>query len=530
MSHFRFVHTVKQDDGDYTNFRTFPRHFWEIVNRYEAQELHLSLTQGYWKTKQWGFPQRSAPTGAEIHAWFHHNVSNVDEKWELLTNSVSEIFCSSLNFVNGDSTIQPFFSFGPDGLIDDRFNTSFGRYAALPSETFCTENLALLVNFFPCGKRKGLASLLNSSKIFNSNYHSMAVDWRPICSTIECIGVAWELTLSLTMVTEPSVMNYESLGRQDWSLVSTFGGSLDSHCPLAQVSKIYVDVTQNQTGKGFQLLPITQILTSIRNGIKSYFAVYDVRAFTYNESLNVRAIYEKPILYANTLPPPLHTTRFLAGYGNERGTIITQITNTLVSESIKVVYLETLPWYIRVYGHTLYAISLSTKKKLLPDYFHFVPGRDRIRPHHLEVVLEIPSNSTIEIQFEFEKAFLKRHEYPADANRGFDIPAAVVSAYLFNPRNYTALSQGSSTFEHTLNMNFAIKYAVRIYTETLVVTMATPDFSMPYNVICCTLMLVFGPILVYAKLLSSKRLVEESRAKRLMNFLLDNLKWRKGKL
>ena len=59
---------------DYSNFRTFPRPFWEIVQLHGVQELHFSLTQGYWKTKKWGFPPRSAPTGAEIYAWFQHDV------------------------------------------------------------------------------------------------------------------------------------------------------------------------------------------------------------------------------------------------------------------------------------------------------------------------------------------------------------------------------------------------------------------------------------------------------------------------
>lgn len=40
-------------------------------------------------------------------------------------------------------------------------------------------------------------------------------------------------------------------------------------------------------------------------------------------------------------------------------------------------------------------------------------------------------------------------------------------------------------------------YFVRIHTEALVLAMATPDFSMPYNVIClaCTVVaLAFGPL------------------------------------
>ncbi|XP_065581877.1 GPI transamidase component PIG-T-like [Artemia franciscana] len=532
MSHFRFVHTLLQEKDDYSNFRTFPRPFWEIVQLHGVQELHFSLTQGYWKTKKWGFPPRSAPTGAEIYAWFQHDVYNVDKNWELLTNGLSGLFCSSLNFVNGARTIQPLFSFGPDGLVDDRFNNNFVRYAALPSEIVCTENLTPWKKMLPCDTRRGLASLLDPKKIFNSNYHSLAVDWRPVCSTAECVGVKWELVLSLTLVTEPPVMNVASLGKQDWSLISTFGSGLYSHCPLAQISKVYIDVTQNQTGRHFQLLPETQVLSSTRNGLKSYFAVYDVQQSTDDGRLNIRAIYEKPIVYGVIPPPPLYATRFVAGHGNERGTVVTQITNTRASDAIKVVYLEALPWYLRVYGHTLTVISLNTKERLFPEYFHFVPGRDRVRPHHLEIVLEVPSYSTVEIQFEFEKAFLKWHEYPPDANHGFDIPAAIISAYLFIPRNYTALSQESSTFESSMNVSSAKGYALKMHSETLVVTMATPDFSMPYNVICltCTVVaLAFGPLHNYTTKRFVKRLPKESKGKKFFNSLREKMKWGKGK-
>ena len=40
-------------------------------------------------------------------------------------------------------------------------------------------------------------------------------------------------------------------------------------------------------------------------------------------------------------------------------------------------------------------------------------------------------------------------------------------------------------------------YFIRVHTEALVLAMATPDFSMPYNVIClaCTVVaLAFGPL------------------------------------
>lgn len=47
------------------------------------------------------------------------------------------------------------------------------------------------------------------------------------------------------------------------------------------------------------------------------------------------------------------------------------------------------------------------------------------------------------------------------------------------------------------NVSSEAGYLVRLHTESLVVAMATPDFSMPYNVIClvCTVVaLAFGPL------------------------------------
>merc|ERR1712203_133173 len=59
---------------------------------------------------------------------------------------------------------------------------------------------------------------------------------------------------------------------------------------------------------------------------------------------------------------------------------------------------------------------------------------------------------------------------------------------------------GDSTMSHSLWGNPAAVGSgdvLRLYTETLLVSLPTPDFSMPYNVIClaCTVAaLAFGPI------------------------------------
>lgn len=52
------------------HYGIFPKSLVEIVSHYGVQELHLSLTQGKWRTRMWGYPPRPTPPGAELWAWF----------------------------------------------------------------------------------------------------------------------------------------------------------------------------------------------------------------------------------------------------------------------------------------------------------------------------------------------------------------------------------------------------------------------------------------------------------------------------
>lgn len=75
------------------------------------------------------------------------------------------------------------------------------------------------------------------------------------------------------------------------------------------------------------------------------------------------------------------------------------------------------------------------------------------------------------------KAFLRYTEHPPDAQRGWDLPPGV-----FVP--IRGEREGSGELE-------------RIYTPILLVDLATPDFSMPYNVIIMSSTLItfiFGSI------------------------------------
>jgi len=80
------------------------------------------------------------------------------------------------------------------------------------------------------------------------------------------------------------------------------------------------------------------------------------------------------------------------------------------------------------------------------------------------------------------KAFLRYTEHPPDAQRGWDLPPAIIT-----PVHLIGINGSDSI----------LPLDGRIYTSALLVDLATPDFSMPYNVIiftCSLIAFIFGSV------------------------------------
>ncbi|KAI7594915.1 hypothetical protein KC343_g17411 [Hortaea werneckii] len=103
----------------------------------------------------------------------------------------------------------------------------------------------------------------------------------------------------------------------------------------------------------------------------------------------------------------------------------------------------------------------------------YTPLVDRERGTHLELLLTVPAESSIELTYDFEKAVLRYTEYPPDANRGFDVAPAVIRVLPHDGRD-AALRQG----DHDTDPQ-----GQYLRTTSLLLPLPTPDFSMPYNVI-----------------------------------------------
>ncbi|KAG7323164.1 hypothetical protein KOW79_012866 [Hemibagrus wyckioides] len=508
-----------QEEKKVSHYRLFPKPLGQVLSKFSVRELHISFTQGYWRTMQWGQPFIPAPPGAELWVWFHNTVVDVDENWKELTNVLSGIFCASLNFIDSTNTVEPSASFKPLGLgnvTDHRFL----RYATLPREIVCTENLTPWKKLLPCGSKAGLAVLMKSEKLFHSSFHSQAVHIRPICKDWQCSGTAWELRQTLSVVFD---LYTSGQGKKDWSLFKMFSRTLTEACPLASSSKIYVDVTDNPEGELFDLSPATPLLnTTVVLGDRRTYAVYDLtKAETFGQLRSLNLLMRWKAESGDMLRPMLHAERYVAGFGLQTGEIHTLIYNNHPYRAFPVLLLESVPWYLRLYIHTLTITSKSRENK--PSYIHYQPSKDRLRPHLLEMLVQLPPHSVTEVTVQFERALLKWTEYTPDPNHGFYVGSSVISALVPSAVamdiNSTQERPLFSSFFHTKEES---SYFVRVYTEPLLVNLPTPDFSMPYNVICLTCTVVAVAYGSFYNLLTRTFQVEEPSpplAKRIANVI-----------
>lgn len=422
------------------------------------------------------------------------------------------LFCASLSFIDHSNTISPKYTLRPTFATNQKnFNLSDYelRYATLPREIVCTENLTPWKKLLPVRSSGGLVSLLSSGYIHKTNYHSLGLHVRrsPIAKNLVFKGVdahkLIEIRQTVNLVFDKKILGIE----QDWSIRRMFGQGLNGASELAKTSKVMIDITNDD----FRLIPDpSNYVTSQRGGAVTKLAIYDVRAEFPHEMFNIAAVYNnKDNLISIVQKPPLYATRFLLGIAQEQGKIMTKITNTHWAP-LNIILLENLPWFVPVYLHTLKIVVSNSDDTIEPKFIEYIPGRLRERSSYLEIGFQIPKRSSVVISINFDYVFLKWLEYPPDANHGQYIGSSIIMSQLPIGRNYTAAPVEARLYSGSFNASRSYGYIVNIRTESLLITLPTPDFSMPYNVIClaCTVVaLAFGPIhnLSTRKLMYSKK-------------------------
>ncbi|XP_006663442.2 GPI transamidase component PIG-T [Oryza brachyantha] len=524
LAHFHFRSSAPPSAAAGRHHHVFPKAIAQLVQQFHISELELSFTQGRWNYERWGgydpmSTNYAKPPGVELWAAFDLPLGEIDATWKNLTHTLSGLFCASINFLESSTAFSaPRWGF--------KLNEGNLRYGALPREAVCTENLTPWLKLLPCRDKAGIASLLYRPSIYKGYYHSQKLK----LTSSQSSGIIIDQTL--TVVLQPDTLRGKQLHSTDgqeaqlqpsWSIKDLFNRKLSGKCLISKSSRVFVEIEKDIVDKSDksgaeaswtnELFVLSTAPNRVFKELKdmdtqpSSLYVYDVSNYNNDKPLDVGITWKLPLIWYCT-PAPYHANRFLMGSGNERGSIALSFRSTNLRKqvygssndcSIKAVVFQVVPWYVKVYYHSLQIFIDGNSKAIseVVDKIHVTPSVDKLLPGSLEMLLRLPcSMQSATLSLDFDKGFLHIDEYPPDANQGFDIPSALVTFPEFNSsRSYP---ETDTLFMSPLLQTFKEDGVIKSYTEVLLVPLTTPDFSMPYNVItftCTVLALYFGSLL-----------------------------------
>ncbi|KAI9209665.1 GPI transamidase component PIG-T [Polychytrium aggregatum] len=458
------------------HYSLLPRAIGEIIQTFEVAELHLTFTQGRYNYRKWPMEPYAAPSGVELWAWFR--TADTDARWKGLTNALSGLFCASLNFLDETLTTSPLHSYDPEGhhanasRADRPRSARPGnlelRHGILSNEITCTENLTPWAKLLPCQTKSGIASLLNAYKIYDTEYHSMSVHVQPQCQDAECRDWTLEVYQRLVVAVDPR----RTVKQKDWSMYLLFGREIQNQCPLATDST--VSVQKNTHSEWFASSGLA-LPSSESNSLEVSLSSRQPGQIV---NLGIKTPGGNLPYFSGLLPSAsrIQAHRYLVGFGASQPGMATRLTNSDEKQSYRVVFFQTIPWYLKLYLHTLKVktiVGSEQEGKQHQSTIYYQPSIDRVRPGILEIEVTLPPKTELLITVAFEYALVRYTEHPPDSERGFQLSSGTVS---YVP----ARCEGACRWS-------------RIYTEPLLLALPTPDFSMPYNVITftCTVMALF---------------------------------------
>ncbi|KAI5199567.1 putative GPI transamidase component Gpi16 [Aureobasidium subglaciale] len=507
LAAFNFKANTTLSDFDAQNYRLFPRSLGQILQHTHARELHLRFSLGRWDAENWGqrprHGRREGGTGVELWAWVDadsHEQANA--RWLTLSNALSGLFCASMNFIDSTKTIRPAMTFDLEGSHQNA-STLHLLHGALPHEVICTENLTPFLKLLPCKGKAGISTLLDGHKLFDASWQTMAIDVRPICPPdgSEClleidqtVDMVLDLDRSMRSQNDPiprpppleeidcntdkwynnpdTCYPRERSTERAWTLSKVFGRPVRGSCHVnegAAPESVILHTAAGQESEVTTEEPYAEHDSG--DGLLRY-VLPESGAFDI-------ALGEQPLILPSTLEQPrLRAERTMVGYGQERGGMRIVLNNPSLTEAVDLVYLESLPWFMKPYLHTLHASINSVPSPSSIQQTFYRPAIDRARGTHLELRLHVPAGSSLVLTYDFEKAILRYTEYPPDANRGFDVAPSIVK-----------LLSNSTDSHHNI--------PVYLRTTSMLLPLPTPDFSMPYNVIILTstvMAMAFGSV------------------------------------
>lgn len=523
-----------------SNFNIFPNSIINLITQTDTKNLSIRFTSGYWNSESWGkLPSDGYTSGGNgLELWATIKANSKEEaykKWTFLVNSLSGFFCASLNFIDETRTTYPEHAFSR--AIQTSDNNTYLLRAALPREPICTENLTPIMKLLPTKGRVGISSLLDGHKLFDSKWVGTSIDVNTF--DIDESNVYYKMVIDLNTVFDvPTVLNkikrplpkpipgeelncdydkhydsYHCFPVNDYSdelsfdFDKIFGKKvkIDKKIGTSEICanvnsddhwELRGELSSMDKESGHLLFANTDLDSN------NCFTLYNnpPKKEEFNLKFNLKNSYNK-IQISNSAKPEIYVSRSITGYELDKGGFRIVFKNP-TDHDLDLVYFESLPWYLRIYLNTLKISQKSDQQPIngpvlnktdIIKNISYVTAIDRQRPTKLELWLRIPKNSVITFTYSFDKSLLLYSEYPPDANHGFELEPAVITLIdTFSNQSY---------------------YALR--TAPLLVSLPTPDFSMPYNVIILTstiMALVFGTVFN----LLMKRVISEEEYEKLV--------------
>ncbi|KAK0531939.1 Subunit of the glycosylphosphatidylinositol transamidase complex-like protein [Tilletia horrida] len=454
--------------------------------------------------------------------------------WRKLTSALAGLFCASL-----DTTLSPRVALQPSDAhlfapLSRSHNTSQTSpatvllHAFAPSETICTENLTPFLKLLPCRSASaGLAQLLNPHALFSSAYHGMSIHVIRHTDGADA-SERWRVELRVQAVYTAAQARLRGRTSEELALRPLFNRNITQACPLAATSNVYVprpprpsdrqhddddddedaapdedilllDADQSDS---YQLPSWPRISTLDRVSSATAAAAASPlrakkllsrrrtwRASEHSSAFSDVALSGLALAYdlAPELPseaPSLEVYRTHTSAHPTRGTFVLTLTNRHPSEPVRARYYDELPWWVKLWVHTLRVVKVedladceaslclgsasssgrraSTARvsagsssspstaaasddivRFVEDFLcppilalHYEPsaGRDLSsgatpgsgRPTLLELDLRIPASSRVKVQMEYDLAFLRYTEHPPGPQKGWGIPPGVL--------------------------------------------------------------------------------------------------------
>ena len=192
-----------------------------------------------------------------------------------------------------------------------------------------------------------------------------------------------------------------------WYLSLIFGRKVTGRCVLAKSSNVYLQLERGLVTE-LENLQKDNVITGPdcvgSGGLKDKPGFeYSIERYSACEPFDLGLTWKFPVVWSCPRAP-LHSTRFLMGSGNQRGTIAISFISTDLEKGfpganigedsckLQVDIFQVVPWYIKFYYHTLRVFVDGQPQAIanVVEKMHVSPSEDKVLPGVMELVLKFP--------------------------------------------------------------------------------------------------------------------------------------------